>query len=194
MRKPQAAADVAEFFRCFAKGMADFMGTPWAFAAAALVVLVWAVSGHFFHYSDTWQLVINTGTTIVTFLMVFLMQNTQNRDAKAIHLKLDELLRGVRDARTGFVHVEDLTENELADLSKEFDRVKRLPEPMASSTGKDGETACAPKTRPRKVDVHRTRPGVPSRPRKTTFTAARIPRTAPRTRKTGGNKNSEGAG
>ncbi len=136
---------------------------------------------------------INTGTTIVTFLMVFLMQNTQNRDAKAIHLKLDELLRGVRDARTGFVHVEDLSENELADLSKEFEAVKRPPGPMAPPTEKDGETACAPTTRARsRVGQRRKRAGGPSRPRKM-FTAVRIPRTAPRTRKTGGNRNSPGA-
>jgi low affinity Fe/Cu permease len=110
--------------------MADFVGSPGAFAGAVVVVLVWAVAGHYFHYSDTWQLVINTGTTIVTFLMVFLMQNTQNRDAKAIHLKLDELLRGVRNARTGFVHLEDLTEEELADLAREFEALRRAPRPI----------------------------------------------------------------
>jgi low affinity Fe/Cu permease len=77
-----------------------------------------------YNYSDTWQLVINTGTTIVTFLMVFLIQNTQNRDAKAVHLKLDELLRGVRGARTGLVHLEDLSEEELTRLGEEFERVR----------------------------------------------------------------------
>ena len=130
MPGPQAAASVAEFFRWFAKRMADFVGSPWAFAGAVAVVLLWAVSGHYFHYSDTWQLVINTGTTVVTFLMVFLMQNTQNRDAKAIHLKLDELLRGVRNARTGFVNLEDLSESELAALAKEFEALKRASGPI----------------------------------------------------------------
>jgi low affinity Fe/Cu permease len=131
MPEPRPASPAAEFFRSFAKRMADFVGSPGAFAGAAVIVLVWAVAGHFFHYSDTWQLVINTGTTIVTFLMVFLMQNTQNRDAKAIHLKLDELLRGVRNARTGFVHLEDLSESELADLAKEFEALRRAPRPIA---------------------------------------------------------------
>ena len=125
MTEPPRSARTPEFFRAFAKRMADFVGSPAAFAGATAVVLVWAVAGHYFHYSDTWQLVINTGTTIVTFLMVFLMQNTQNRDAKAIHLKLDELLRSVKDARTGLVHLEDLTEGELCELAKEFERLKQ---------------------------------------------------------------------
>jgi len=137
MPEPHATARAAEFFRSFAKRMADFVGSPWAFAGAVVIVLAWAIAGHYFHYSDTWQLVINTGTTIVTFLMVFLMQNTQNRDAKAIHLKLDELLRGVRNARTGFVHLEDLTESELTELAKEFEALKRTPEPIADSEGGD---------------------------------------------------------
>ncbi len=128
----------------FAKHIADFVGSPWAFVGAGALVLIWAATGHYFHYSDTWQLVINTGTTIVTFLMVFLMQNTQNRDTKAIHLKLDELLRGVKNARTGLVHLEDLSEGELADLGKEFEalqrarrREKRVDESMSSAGGDD---------------------------------------------------------
>ena len=88
-------------FRQFAATTSRVVGSPWAFLAAAGVILSWALSGPMFGFSDTWQLVINTGTTIVTFLMVFLIQNTQNRDAKAIHLKLDELIRGVGGARTG---------------------------------------------------------------------------------------------
>jgi low affinity Fe/Cu permease len=127
MVNPSPASGVLEFFRTFAKRMSDFVGSPWAFAAAVVVVVTWAAAGHYFNYSDTWQLVINTGTTIVTFLMVFLMQNTQNRDAKAIHLKLDELLRGVKNARTGFVHLEDLTEAELAELAKEFEALRCAP-------------------------------------------------------------------
>jgi low affinity Fe/Cu permease len=83
-------------------------------------VAAWAVTGPLFHYSDTWQLVINTGTTIITFLMVFLIQNTQNRDAKAMHLKLDELIRAVGNARTSLVHLEDLSDEDLKTLEEEF--------------------------------------------------------------------------
>src|SRR5207302_11450050 len=97
-----------------------------AFMLAALVVLAWAVTGPLFGFSDTWQLVINTGTTIVTFLMVFLIQATQNRDAKAIHLKLDELIRGVEGARTRLVDLEDLTDAELERLRNEFQRLHDL--------------------------------------------------------------------
>jgi low affinity Fe/Cu permease len=113
-----------EGFRRFARATADLVGSSWAFLLSIAVVMVWAMLGPRYNYSDTWQLVINTGTTIVTFLMVFLIQNTQNRDAKAIHLKLDELLRGVRGARTGLVHLEDLSEEELTRLGEEFERVR----------------------------------------------------------------------
>ncbi|HEX6738457.1 MAG TPA: low affinity iron permease family protein, partial [Vicinamibacteria bacterium] len=97
-------------FRKFAHKTSEATGSPWAFMLAVLALVVWAVSGPLFHFSETWQLVINTGTTIVTFLMVFLIQNTQNRDAKAIHLKLDELLKGVEGARTGLVDLEEMTD------------------------------------------------------------------------------------
>jgi low affinity Fe/Cu permease len=92
-----------EYFRKFANDAACAVGTSWAFFLACAAVVVWAITGSAFGYSDTWQLVINTGTTIVTFLMVFLIQATQNRDSKAIHLKLDELLRAIAKARTGMV-------------------------------------------------------------------------------------------
>jgi low affinity Fe/Cu permease len=111
-------------FRRFARSMADWVGSSSAFFTAIVVVLVWAGMGPIYHWSDTWQLVINTGTTIVTFVMVFLIQNTQNRDAKAMHLKLDELLRGVQGARTGLVHLEDLNDDELAELEAEFKALK----------------------------------------------------------------------
>jgi low affinity Fe/Cu permease len=111
---------MGEFFRSFARRASGFVGSPWAFAASIALVIGWAALGPVYHYSDTWQLVINTGTTIVTFLMVFLMQNTQNRDSKAIQLKLDELLRGVKGARTGLVRLETLTEEELVALEREF--------------------------------------------------------------------------
>jgi low affinity Fe/Cu permease len=96
------------------------MGRASTFMLACVVVLVWAVTGPYFHYSDTWQLVINTGTTIVTFLMVFLIQNTQNRDMSAIHLKLAELIRVNQDARNKLLNLEDLTEEELARLKTTF--------------------------------------------------------------------------
>ena len=97
-----------------ASRIADFTGRPWGFLVALLVIAVWVITGPVFGFSDTWQLVINTGTTIVTFLMVFLIQNTQNRDARAIHLKLDELLRAVPGARKEFMEAEeeDLDETE----------------------------------------------------------------------------------
>lgn len=112
-----------ELFRKFANAISNIVGTSWVFILAVTIVLVWALTGPMFHYSDTWQLVINTSTTIITFLMVFLIQNTQNRDAKAIHLKLDELIRGVKGARTGLVNLEALSDEELEKLHKEFERL-----------------------------------------------------------------------
>jgi low affinity Fe/Cu permease len=96
------------------------MGTPQAFLVALAVVIGWLLSGPVFNYSDSWQLIINTGTTIATFLMVFLIQNTQNRDAKAIHLKLDELIKAVKGARTSLVSLEDLSDEDLESLESEF--------------------------------------------------------------------------
>src|SRR5689334_280378 len=96
------------------------MGSPGAFGTAILLILIWITTGPLFHYSDTWQLVINTGTTIITFLMVFLIQNTQNRDAKAFHLKLDELIRSHKGARNAMIDLEDLSEDDLKRISEEF--------------------------------------------------------------------------
>src|SRR5205085_6685179 len=117
--------DMREFFTAFSNKTAQMVGSHWAFLLAALVVVVWGLTGPLFNYSDTWQLVINTATTIVTFLMVFLIQNTQNRDARAIHLKLDELLRGVQGARTAMVALENCTDEELAEFHEEFERLRR---------------------------------------------------------------------
>ena len=119
---PQRGAGHA--FSRFASRISQWMGAPWAFLAAALVIVVWLLTGPIFGFSTEWQLVINSGTTIVTFLMVFLIQNTQNRDAKAIHLKLDELLRGVEGARTGLVDLEDLSDEELKKLQQQFQRLR----------------------------------------------------------------------
>jgi low affinity Fe/Cu permease len=99
------------------------MGSPWAFVVSVVGCLVWAASGPLFHYSDTWQLVINTATTVLTFLAVFLIQNTQNRDMLATQLKLDELLRAVGQARTGLINLENCSDEELASLRADFDRI-----------------------------------------------------------------------
>jgi len=107
-------------FRAFACAVAAAVGTHWAFVIALGVVLAWALTGPVFHFSDSWQLVINTGTTIVTFLMVFLIQATQNRDGKAIQLKLDELIRSQRSARNVFADLEHATEDELREFEAEF--------------------------------------------------------------------------
>jgi low affinity Fe/Cu permease len=113
-----------DWFRKFANRISAIVGSPWAFIGAVAIVAVWAASGPFFGFSEVWQLVINTGTTIITFLMVFLIQNTQNRDAKAIHLKLDELLRAVQGARTSMVDLEELSDEELKKLQEQFQRLR----------------------------------------------------------------------
>lgn len=113
-----------EHFRKFAHQTSTVVGHPWSFIIATIIIIIWALSGPLFGFSDTWQLVINTGTTIITFLMVFLIQNTQNRDATAIHLKLDELLRAVQDARTGLVDLEDMSDEDLRQLQEEFRRLR----------------------------------------------------------------------
>ena len=110
---------LAARFSKFAQGTALWTGHPFAFLLAVVVVLAWVVTGPLFHYSDTWQLVINTGTTIVTFLMVFLIQNTQNRDTLAIQVKLSELVLAAKGAENRFASIEDLTDKELAELHEE---------------------------------------------------------------------------
>jgi low affinity Fe/Cu permease len=120
---PKLQAQQRELFRRFAHLTSTGVGSPWAFVFACAVILVWAVTGPLFRFSDTWQLVINTGTTIITFLMVFLIQNTQNRDAVAIHLKLDELIRALKGARNKLVDVEELSDEELEELRREFRRL-----------------------------------------------------------------------
>ncbi len=117
-------ASVHDVFHMFAARISILAGSAWAFIIAIAIVVVWALLGPYFHFSDTWQLVINTGTTIITFLMVFLIQNMQNRDAKAIHLKLDELLRALKGARTELVNLEDLADEDLDELQKEFGRLR----------------------------------------------------------------------
>src|ERR1700756_2144214 len=111
---------VSDAFRVFAQRSSAMLGSAWAFSAAVLVILLWLVTGPIFHFLDTWQLIINTATTVVTFLMVFLIQNTQNRDAKVMHLKLDELIRAVKDARNELVDLEELSDEELQGLEQKF--------------------------------------------------------------------------
>jgi low affinity Fe/Cu permease len=112
------------FFDRAALWTAHQAGRVSSFVIATTVILVWALSGPLFGFSDTWQLVINTGTTIVTFLMVFLIQNTQNRDTQAIQIKLDELIRVTTEARNGLIDLEDASEDKLQEVKAEFDRLK----------------------------------------------------------------------
>jgi len=119
---------VSDAFRVFARRSSIVLGSAWAFAGAALVIAVWLITGPTFHFSDTWQLIINTATTIITFLMVFLIQNTQNRDAKAVHLKLDEMIRALKGARNQLVDLEDLSDEELKKLEEQFRRLRTKAE------------------------------------------------------------------
>jgi low affinity Fe/Cu permease len=111
-------ARIPEAFRRFAHTTAELTGSAWAFLLALLTIVVWGCSGPYFRFSDTWQLVINTSTTIITFLMVFLIQNMQNRDAREIHLKLDELIRSHKQARNDFIHLEQLSDAELKRMAE----------------------------------------------------------------------------
>lgn len=115
-------------FSDLARNAAWVLGTPLAFVAACAIVVLWALSGPLFGFSDTWQLVINTGTTIVTFLMVFLVQNTQNRDARALHLKLDELLRSAKAARNQLINLENCTDDELDRIERQFQALRKREE------------------------------------------------------------------
>ena len=119
---------VSDAFRVFARRSAAMLGSAWAFGGAVLVILVWILTGPTFHFSDTWQLIINTATTVITFLMVFLIQNTQNRDAKAVHLKLDEMIRALKGARNQLVDLEDLSDEELKKLEEQFQRLRKKAE------------------------------------------------------------------
>ena len=111
-------------FHIFATQAASWVGTKWAFLSAMLVIILWIAAGPYFHYSDTWQLIINTGTTVVTFLVVFLIQNTQNRDARAIHLKLDEIIKSIDKAHNEMIDIEHLSDPELEKLAEKYQRVR----------------------------------------------------------------------
>jgi low affinity Fe/Cu permease len=113
------------WFGALASHASKVVGSPEAFVVALTAIVIWALTGSSFHYSDTWQLIINTGTTVVTFLTVFLIQNTQNRDGRAIHLKLDELIRAMRGAHDGIIDIEKLSDSELERLAKHYQSINR---------------------------------------------------------------------
>ncbi|HEX4894021.1 MAG TPA: low affinity iron permease family protein [Hyphomicrobiaceae bacterium] len=117
-------------FRKLAEQTAHAVGSPWAFMLALATIVVWALLGPVYGYSDTWQLIINTGTTIITFLMVFLIQNTQNRESRIVALKLDELLRGVEGARTALVNLDSMSDAELEHVQMEFSRLRERYAPL----------------------------------------------------------------
>jgi len=138
-RKPGAALDkrdvfyrVRDAFSITARKTSGILGNAWAFMVAVSVIVIWGLSGHLFHYSDTWQLIINTGTTIVTFLMVFLIQNTQNRDSKAIQLKLAEIIRSLAGARNRLMDLERLSDEDLQKFQDEFERLRKRSEATRS--------------------------------------------------------------
>lgn len=137
VRAGGGGAGVGAWFSRAAAATATAMGSPWAFLAAAGLIAAWALAGPLFRFSDTWQLVVNTGTTVATFLMVFLIQNTQNRDAKALHLKLDELLRASAAARDELIDVEEGTDAQLETLQGAY-RALRAQAPRGAAPDAGG--------------------------------------------------------
>src|SRR5271170_1318846 len=131
-------------FGRFAAASSGWLGSKWAFAGAGLVIVIWALTGPLFHFSDTWQLVINTGTTIVTFLMVFLIQNTQNRDARAINLKLNELIRAIDKARDQMIDIENLSDLELDVLQARYEKIRAMSSnrKQGAPFGHENEALC----------------------------------------------------
>ena len=132
------AMSLNDRFHSFAKWTSRITGRPLTFLLAGVIVAGWALTGPIFHYSDTWQLVINTATTIVTFLMVFLIQNTQNRDSQAVHLKLDELIRVMRGAHNTLIDLEDATDSELSRMRDQYSEL--AAEARKSAPGKKAES------------------------------------------------------
>jgi len=126
---------VNDLFRVFARRSSMVLGSAWAFTLAIVIIVVWGLTGPAFHFSDTWQLIINTSTTIVTFLMVFVIQNTQNRDSKAVNLKLDEVIRAVKGARNQLINLEGLSDEDLKNLENQFKRVREKAERDGNNPG-----------------------------------------------------------
>ena len=124
----------------FAKQTAHVSGRPWVFAAAVAIIVLWIVTGPLFHFSDTWQLVINTGTTIITFLMVFLIQNTQNRDTEAIQIKLDELIRVTQGAHNALLDLEELEEDNLDAFKQKYQKLAALARQHVEQGNPDTDT------------------------------------------------------
>ncbi len=133
---------VNDSFRIFARRSSIVLGSAWAFTLAIVIIAVWGLTGPTFGFSNTWQLIINTGTTIVTFLMVFLIQNTQNRDSKALNLKLDEVIRAVKGARNQLINLEGLSDEDLKSIEKQFELVRKKAE-------RDGENGHSEAGEPR---------------------------------------------
>ena len=133
---------VNDSFRIFARRSSIVLGSAWAFTLAIVIIAVWGLTGPTFGFSNTWQLIINTGTTIVTFLMVFLIQNTQNRDSKALNLKLDEVIRAVKGARNQLINLEGLSDEDLKSIEKQFELVRKKAE-------RDGENGHSETGEPR---------------------------------------------
>lgn len=132
-----AVAHLQSGFQGLATRASQFVGSKWAFTTAVFLILLWAAAGPFFRYSNSWQLVVNTATTIVTFLIVFLIQNTQNRDARAIHLKLDEIIHAIGKARNEMIQIEKLSDEDLESLAAAFDKARNNQGPAANSPGKE---------------------------------------------------------
>jgi len=146
-RKRDFLCVVSDAFRVFARRSSMMLGSAWAFSGAMLVIIVWLLTGPIFHFSDTWQLIINTATTVITFLMVFLIQNTQNRDAKAMHLKLDEIIRALKSARNQLVDLEDLSDEDLKKLEEQFRRLRQKAENDGSPSRHSEHTESAESAR-----------------------------------------------
>jgi len=124
----QEPRKTGDWFGHFSNVCSTLVGSRWAFIGALAIIVAWAVTGPLYHFSDTWQLVINTGTTIVTFIMVFLIQNTQNRDAKAINLKLNEIIRSIGKAQNDLIDIEKLSDEELDHLTAQYERIRQQAE------------------------------------------------------------------
>ena len=144
--QPEETTRVNDWFGRFAAHASTWLGSRWAFAAAILIILIWATTGPLFHYSDTWQLLINTGTTIVTFLMVFLIQNTQNRDARAINLKLNELIRAIDKARDQMIDIENLSDLELSELQASYVQIRTASDLPATAAAESASGEKHPAT------------------------------------------------
>ncbi|MEO5625551.1 MAG: low affinity iron permease family protein [Dokdonella sp.] len=124
-------------FKRFASGASRATGKPITFVLAAMIIIVWALTGPLFGYSDTWQLVINTGTTIITFLMVFLIQNTQNRDSEAMHIKMDEMIRAIEGAHNALLDLEELEDDELDTIRKRYSKLAKKARDDINAGGRD---------------------------------------------------------